>query len=266
MTTLILGSNGLIGSQLQIYFKKNKIKFFLDTRNNKNSNNEVFYYDIRNYKALALTKKVKSIIYLSHIKTLDQFNIEIQIKALEFVLKLAKKMDIKFIFISSQSSLNSSLSRYGALKLAQSQIVIKNNGLSISIGLFVSDEQRGFFFLLKKLLINNYLKFKIYPDIPLETVTPTLLGNAILLALKKPVYGNFFLYNNQIRSFNELIDKLSKNKFFFTIYFPKIIVRFFTVLLNKIFKKFDFIESILSFINLKKFKINKSLNSFNKYL
>lgn len=265
MSILILGSTGLVGYSLQTYFKKNRIAFFTDTRNQNHSNIQKFYFDIYNYKSFKIDNRIKSIIYVSHIKKLEKENIKIQLMALNFVLKLAKKSNVKLIFISSQSTLNSSLSRYGKLKLDQSKSVINNNELSISMGLLISDIQSGFFYLLKKYLLNKFIVLKIYPDTPLETCTTKILGDSILMAIKNNTRGNYYIYNEDIRSFNELVDKYNFNRNKLIICIPKVFIKYLFIILNKMFKNSDFIESILSFINLKKFTSNKKFKSFSKF-
>ena len=133
MTILILGSTGLIGKELQSFFNKKNIQYLSDTRNSKLMNNNTVYYDLNDFLSFKINdKKIKTIIYLSHIKHLTDKNINIQLDALRYVVNISKKNNIKLIFISSQSAYKNLLSRYANLKFKQSLIAIENNALSIS--------------------------------------------------------------------------------------------------------------------------------------
>jgi hypothetical protein len=268
MTILILGSTGLIGKELQSFFNKKNIQYLSDTRNSKLVNNNTVYYDLNDFLSFKINdKKIKTIIYLSHIKYLTDKNINIQLDALRYVVNISKKNNIKLIFISSQSAYKNLLSRYANLKFKQSLIAIENNALSISVGLFISHQSKGFFNLIKKVSYFRNIKFKITPDIPLETFTINLLGFAIIKAIETNLVGNYFLYNyNQLRSYNNLVDKFNPKSNMISIYIPTVIFKFLIFFPKKIFYNSVFIESIWCFLFLQKFKSNKKIKSLNNLL
>ncbi len=269
MNILITGSNGYLGSNLNNYLTKNKdFKIYTSTKYG-NRKKDKFYFNLHeNFdETFLILKKINLIIHSAF--SFDFYNLEEGIKKNHTISKklflFAKKNNIKIIYISSVSALNTSKSQYGKIKSLIEKDAKKNNFIIIRPGLIYSKHNYGGLF-------GKIYKAIIYlPIIPIinKGKNTQYMCNIINLCelIERIVLSNNYNYKiiyalNQnpitlIEIIRRLTFNLKKRRVLIPIpaYFILAILKFFELLkINLGFKS----DSVTSFLN------SKELNKFIK--
>lgn len=215
-TIAITGANGFIGQRLVLHFtlKGYKVRALARTPFSTDAENvEHFHYDLFDDGNIEALQGADVVIHCAHAFTNFKHNnqIDVNYNATKQLKDCSEKYNVgQFIFLSSLSAHENTLSDYGKAKLKIEKLLCSNQDLVLKPGLVLGDG--GLFARLKVAFQNNQFIPVIGNGLqPLYTVALGELVQTIDLAINHQVTGNFTVAGPQPVTMIEFYQLLKKH-------------------------------------------------------
>lgn len=154
MRIVITGATGYIGSSLVYLALERSHEVVIASRQRPLSFSEKWFpFDLLSGNSIALPAGIDAVVHLaantSHTNCLEE---ECEVAAAKKLIKSAKKMGAKFIFVSSQTARPDAPTAYGRTKWRIEQEVLLVGGWVVRPGQVYGGELRGLFGMLVKIV------------------------------------------------------------------------------------------------------------------
>lgn len=161
MKILITGATGYIGTCLvDILFSHGHEVIVTARKQFLNNSSQSIFFDLSLNHISELPNRVDAVVHLAANTTqTNSVNSELEIAAAKKLINAAKKIDAKFIFVSSQSARVDAPTLYGKTKYQIEQLVLLEGGWVIRPGLVYGGKNQGLF----GTLVNLVQKLPILP-------------------------------------------------------------------------------------------------------
>lgn len=148
MNVLITGSSGYLGKELSSFLENKGFGVVRCSRQKKISSESELFYSIEGYKSFQLPKDIDAVIHLAALtqaKCTGQIS-DIEVDAAVDLCDKSVAQGCKFIFISSLSAQDCSLTTYGKTKFEiERKLKDKPNALIVRPGLIYGGEPSGLY-------------------------------------------------------------------------------------------------------------------------
>jgi nucleoside-diphosphate-sugar epimerase len=151
MKIFITGASGYIGSRLTTLASSKGHEVILASRRRPFSSSKWFPYDLNNVDPIILQEDIDVVIHLAAITAYENNN-KTEISAAQVLIQATKKIEAKFIYISSQTAHHDAPTVYGRLKWKIEQDVIAADGWVIRPGQVYGGSEQGLFGMLVSLV------------------------------------------------------------------------------------------------------------------
>lgn len=247
MKILVTGATGYIGERLLLKARINNHDIIAASRRPPKGATPWLHFDFASSDQFILPKDIDAIIHLAANTSYNNENSEDEIGAARKLLSKAQQNSrVKFLFVSSQTAQQESVTTYGRTKWCIEQDVLRANGLVVRPGQVYGGKMRGLF----GVLVNIVKSLVILPAfIPAPLIQPIHVDDLVEGLLKLVEHPNissglFCLASPQPVSFSYFLKaiaafRLHQRRYFISI--PSI----FLELLTKAFKDF----SCFSYLN-----------------
>ena len=188
MKFIVTGANGYIGSRVvKLLQQRGHTVFGLTRSKPRNSAITWVPYDLAHSanRTSELLIDIDGIIHLAAttgaIKEFDEYP---DIQAARRLITLAKKTNIKFVFISSQTARADAPTNYGRIKWLIEQEVISAGGLAIRPGQFYGGKLQGLFGTMTRMVKRMPVLPRFIPHLPIRPIHVDDLAEAIVNILE----------------------------------------------------------------------------------
>lgn len=148
MNVLITGSSGYLGKELSSFLESNGFGVVRCSRSKKESSESELFYSIEDYKSFQVPKDIDAVIHLAALtqaKCTGKIN-DIEVAAAVDLCEKSVAQGCKFIFISSLSAQDCSLTTYGKTKFEiECRLIDKPNVFVVRPGLIYGGEPSGLY-------------------------------------------------------------------------------------------------------------------------
>ena len=206
MKIFITGASGYIGSRLTTLASSKGHEVILASRLPPFSSSKWFPYDLNNADPIILQEDIDVVIHLATNTTYENDN-KTEISASKVLIQATKKIEAKFIYISSQTARHDAPTAYGRLKWKIEQDVLSADGWVIRPGQVYGGSAQGLFGMLVSIvrslpILPAFLPSPKVQPIHVDDLTEGLLciaqadnvaSGVICIASPKPVSFTKFL-------------------------------------------------------------------------
>ncbi|KXF81372.1 NAD-dependent epimerase/dehydratase family protein [Enterovibrio coralii] len=182
MNVLITGSSGYLGKELSSFLESNGFGVVRCSRRKKKSSE--LFYSIEDYKSFQVPKDIDAVIHLAALtqaKCTGKIN-DIEVAAAVDLCEKSVAQGCKFIFISSLSAQDCSLTTYGKTKFEiECRLIDKPNVFVVRPGLIYGGKPSG----LYGSIVNLAKKLPIIPVFKPEPIIQIAIYCMYVVVLKK---------------------------------------------------------------------------------
>jgi nucleoside-diphosphate-sugar epimerase len=250
MNICISGASGYIGSKLMKELIDSSYNIIeLSRKKHKFQNKNCLPFDFFNNFYTILPSEIDCIVHLATLSDDDQGDSELIGTAK--LLKESLRVSARFIYLSSQTALNSLHSQYSINKKNIEELVLNSGGIVLRVGMVYGGEESGMYgrlmsFIKKLKIFPTFTSSPIVQPVHIDTVIESIIGSICLKDAPGEII-NIGMQNEVL--FEDFINILSiqNNMKVFFVYFPSIIV----MSISKFFPKNTIILKLRSLIQLR---------------
>ena len=217
MHILVTGSTGYIGSRFIKRALEGEHKISFASRHIPPSDDEKYiYFDLNNTGQISLPNEIDAVVHLAaNTSNVSDIPSEEELQSAKILVKAAKKIGAKFLFVSSQTAQSNLSSGYGKTKWLIEKVVLNDGGFVVRPGLVYGGSLNGLFGTLANVVDRLPVLPKFYPS---PQVQPIHIDDLILCLIRiledKNITSRiFYLGQEKPISFNKFLCKLSELRF-----------------------------------------------------
>jgi len=266
MRVLLTGASGYLAKSLINLAQRESIELILASRIPLKTGSQSVRFDISDLSTHIIPENVDAIIHLAartdNIKPED----DDEVVAAETLIHIARKSNIKFIFISSQTANEFAPTHYGRIKWEIEQNVLKNDGFVVRLGQVYGRQEYGLF----GLLVNTVRTLPVLPSfMPAPKVQPIHVddcaaGIISVLKSKKLISSVYSLASPEAISFTDFLKSIAKYRLYiyrFSIPVPVLLVKLVSGVIGRKLSDVTGLSRLESLFGLPLMKTENDLNA-----